>query len=170
MGVILGTDNTLTLNTDSMDIVLWRREKWTNKWLFHSVITKRHCVRRPLWLVMPLGPLPISSLLNECTLALIGLICTKKMRGGGGGGEGERFERKGERKSSEWHHNITMQLWAQLANTAGPATVKRLMSQNSKQTLGYEHCFYSITASLIHRNTHTLALWHLPTYSMSTEY
>lgn len=158
MGVILGTDNTLTLNTDSMHIVLQRREKWTNKWLFHSVITKRRT-----------QALPISSLLNECTLALIGLICTEKMRGGGGE-EGERVERKGERKSGEWHHNITMQLWAELANTAGPATVKRLMSQKAKQTLGYEHCFHSITASLIHRSTHTLALGHLPTHCMSIEY
>lgn len=51
-------------------------------------------------------------------------------------GRGEQ-ERKGERKSSEWHHNITMHLEAQLANTAGPATVKRLMSHNSKETVGY---------------------------------
>lgn len=103
---------------------------------------------------MLLRPLPISSLLNECTLVLIGLICTKKMKGGGER-EGERLVRKGERKSSEWHHNITMQWWAQLANTAGPATVKSLMSPNSKQTLDYEFCFYSITSSRIHRNTYT---------------
>ena len=50
--------------------------------------------------------------------------------------EGREQERKGERKSSEWHHNITMHLEAQLANTAGPATVKRLMSHNSKETVG----------------------------------
>ena len=86
---------------------------------------------------------PISSwrMLNDCaTLALTGLICTKKRRGGGGGGRkrgGREQERKGERKSSEWHHNITMHLEAQLANTAGPATVKRLMSHNSKETVGY---------------------------------
>lgn len=79
------------------------------------------------------------------------------------GEEKERLERKGERKSSEWHHNITMQWWAQLANTAGPATVKRLMSPNSKQSL--KLCFYSIITSLIHRNTHThfgfLAFTHM---------
>ena len=61
----------------------------------------------------------------------------------GGGGErgrkrgGREQERKGERKSREWHHNITMHLEAQLANTAGPATVKHLMSHNSKETGGY---------------------------------
>lgn len=96
----------------------------------------------PLWLVMPLSP-PISSwrMLNECTtLALTGLICTKKRRGGGGGGRkkgGREKERKGERKRSEWHHNITMHLEVWLANTAGPATVKRLMSHNSEETVGY---------------------------------
>lgn len=81
---------------------------------------------------------PISSwrMLNDCTtLAFTGLICTKKRRGGGGRKRGEGGSRKG--KSSEWHHNITMHLEAQLANTAGPATVKRLMSHNSKETVGY---------------------------------
>lgn len=53
------------------------------------------------------------------------------------GGEEKEKKRKGERKSSEWHHNITMHLEAQLANTAGPATVNRLMSHNSKETEGY---------------------------------
>lgn len=82
-------------------------------------------------------------MLSDCTtLALIGLICTKRRRVGGGGEEGRKGlgreqERKRERKSSEWHHNITMHLEAQLANTAGPATVKRLMSHNSKETEGY---------------------------------
>lgn len=92
-----------------------------------------------------------SKLLNDCTtLGLTGLICTKKRRGGGGRKEvreGGRQERKGERKSSEWHHNITMHLEAQLANTAGPATVKRLMSHNSKETVGYQDHFYYNAAS-----------------------
>ena len=79
-------------------------------------------------------------MLNECTtLALTGLICTKRRRGGGGGRKkgGREKERKGERKSNEWHHNITMHLEVWLANTAGPATVKRLMSHNSEETVGY---------------------------------
>lgn len=42
---------------------------------------------------------------------------------------GKEPGRKGERKSREWHHNITMHSEARLANTAGPTTVKRLMSQ-----------------------------------------
>lgn len=92
-----------------------------------------------------------SKLLNDCTtLALTGLIYTKKRRGGGGRKEvreGGRQERKGERKSSEWHHNITMHLEAQLANTAGPATVKHLMSHNSKETVGYRDHFYYNAAS-----------------------
>lgn len=37
------------------------------------------------------------------------------------------------------------------------------MSQKSKQTLGGEHGFCSITASLIPRNSRTSALWPLPT-------
>lgn len=76
-------------------------------------------------------------MLNDCTTsAHTGLICTKRRRRRRKK-EGREPERKGERKSSEWHHNITMHLEAQLANTAGPATVKLLMSHNSKETVGY---------------------------------
>lgn len=62
--------------------------------------------------------------------------------------------RKGEKKSNEWHHNITMHLEARLANTAGRATVKRLMSRNSKETVGFYNPF-TILQCLSHTNVST---------------
>lgn len=68
-----------------------------------------------------------------------GYVCTKRRKE-----EEEEDEERGEgrsqggrerRKSCEWHHNITMHSEARSANTAGPATVKRLMSHNSKETV-----------------------------------
>lgn len=130
----------------------WRGS--ANKWFSHSVIIGHRCLQWAYDLLCyetpPTHP-QISSwrILNDCTtLALTGLICTKRRRvGGGEGGRKKGREGAGEEereKESEWHHNITMHLEAQLANTAGPATVKRLMSHNSKETEGYWNHFYYI--------------------------
>lgn len=141
-GALVGTNNAHTLNrpTDSRAIVPERRER-----IGQQVALPLCYHRTPLSAVglydllchQPPHHHPL--MLNDCTtLALTGLICTKKRRREEEEESGEGGSRRGrERKSSEWHHNITMHLEAQLANTAGPATVKRLMSHNSKETVGY---------------------------------